>query len=88
MSVPTNDPLPLAKVDAIIPRAQNPERVMSDLGFELEQRQPVRLIIATNHRGDKPHQHKIVKVRIQKDEVCKDGEAEINRESPMQIRAG
>ena len=52
MSTTTGNPLPLTKVDAMIPRAQNLERINSDLGFELRQRQPVRLIIPTNNRGD------------------------------------
>ena len=52
MSATTDDASPLTKVEAIIPRAHNLKRVMSDLGFELKQRQPVRLIIPTEHRGD------------------------------------
>ena len=52
MSTTTSNPSPLAKVDAVIPRCHNPERIKSDLGFELKQRQPVSLIIPTNHGGD------------------------------------
>ena len=53
MSGTTSNPLPLAIVDAVIPRARNLERVKSDLGFELKQRQPVRLIIpAAKHTGE------------------------------------
>ena len=39
-------------MDAVIPRAHNPERVTSYLGFKLKQRQPVCLIIPTRHEGD------------------------------------
>ena len=53
MSATTSNPLPSAKVDALIPRCHNPKRVQSDLGSELEQRQPVSLIIPTNQRSDK-----------------------------------
>ena len=52
MSMTTSNPSPLIKVDAVIPRAHNLERIISDLGFELKQRQPVRLIIPDNNRGD------------------------------------
>ena len=52
-SATASNPLPSAKVDALIPRCHNPKRVQSDLGSELEQRQPVSLIIPTNQRSDK-----------------------------------
>ena len=53
LSTTTNNPSPMAEVNAIIPRCHNPERIMSDLVFELKQRQLVRLIITANHRRDR-----------------------------------
>ena len=53
MLATTSNPLPLAKVDAVIPSCHNPGMVLSDLGFEMKQRQVVCLIIPANHRGDK-----------------------------------
>ena len=42
----------MAEVNAIISRCHNPERIMSDLVFELKQCQPVCLIITANYRRD------------------------------------
>ena len=53
MSGTTRNTFPLAKVDAIIPRAHHPKRIITNLGFEFKQCQPVRLIIPANHRGEK-----------------------------------
>ena len=53
MSVTTGNTFPLAKMDAIIPRAHDPERIFTNLGFEVEQCQPVSLIILTKHKGQK-----------------------------------
>ena len=53
MSATTGNTFPLAKVDAIVPRAHDPKRIFTNLGFEVEQCQPVCLIILTKHRGEK-----------------------------------
>ena len=53
MSVTTGNTFPLAKMHAIIPRAHDPERIFTNLGFEVKQCQLVCLIILANHRGEK-----------------------------------
>ena len=83
MSAATGNTLPLTKVDAIIPRAHNPERVFTILGFELEQCQLVYLTILTNNKGEKQAKApKKINVCMEKDE---DGRAELRCEqSPIQ----
>ena len=53
MPATTRNTFPLAKVDAIIPRVHDSKRIFTNLGFEVEQCQPVSLIILTKHRGEK-----------------------------------
>ena len=53
MPATARNTFPLAKVDAIIPRVHDSKRIFTNLGFEVEQCQPVSLIILTKHRGEK-----------------------------------